>query len=274
MARNFPSMGEELVWRIYHHHNMDLAATLAELSSLDGLAHSAEVLQDAFPAASHEDIVLAVSDHTGDISAMYVFLAQCFLSSWDPEHTPARLLANATIPSSPPPSDFVNPHSDYAEAEAEWWDALLKTKSICILHDPLLVEDWGHLAPISSSCYAVSPCFTHYIHSLSVRLTASSEYDTALSALHALPSFHCVASWVISNDKVTSALCILPILLEEGLINPGATAWLAVAVESHPTLLTLIHPFFIAFPHHSASVWAARNKFLHSFTDVQKLYGY
>ena len=270
LACNFPGIGEELVWRIYRHHNMDLAATLAELSSLDSLARTAEVLHDTFPTASHDDIVSAVSDHSSDISAAYVFLAQRFLSSWDPEHTPARLLANATIPSSPPPNDFVNPHSDYVEAEAKWWTALLKTKSVCILQDPLLAEDWEPLAQLSSLHYAISPRFSHYVCCLGVQLSAPSEYDTALSDLCGLPSFHHIASWVISNNKVSSALRILPVLLEEGLINPGAAAWLAVAVESHPTLSALLQPFFIAFPRHSASVWDAWNKFLHSFADVQK----
>ena len=271
LAQDFPGISEELVWRIYHRHNMDLAATSAELSSLDSLARTAEVLHDAFPAASRDDIVSAVSDHSGDISAAYVFLAQRFLSSWDPEHTPVRLLANVTIPSSPPPDDFVNSHSDFVEAEAEWWAALLKTKSVCVLQDPLLTMDWEPLAQLSSSHYAISPCFSHYVHCLGVRLSAPSEYDTALLDLRALPSFHCIASWVISNNKVTSALRILPVLLEEGLINPGAAAWLAVAVESHPTLSALLQPFFIAFPCHSTSVWDARNKFLHSFADVQKV---
>ena len=270
LARDFPGIGEELVWRIYRHHNMDLATTSAELSSLDSLARTAEVLHDAFPTASRDDIVSAVSDHSGDISAAYVFLAQRFLLSWDPEHTPARLLANATIPSSPPPEDFVNPHSDYVEAEAEWWAALLKTKSVRVLQDPLLADDWEPLAQLSSSHYAISPCFSHYVRCLGVRLSAPSEYDTALSDLRGLPSFHRVASWVISNNKIPSALRILPVLLEEGLINPGAAAWLAVAVESHPTLSALLQPFFIAFPRRSASVWDARNKFLHSFADVQK----
>ena len=240
------------------------------MSSLDSLARTAEVLHDAFPAASHDDIVSAVSDHSGDISAAYVFLAQHFLSSWDPDHMPAHLLANVMIPSSPPPSDFVNAHSDYVEAEAEWWAALLKTKSIRVLQDPLLADDWEPLAQLSSTHYAISPCFSNYVCCLGVRLSAPSEYDTALSDLRGLPSFHRVASWVISNNKVASALRILPVLLEEGLINPGAAAWLAVAVESHPTLSALLQPFFIAFPHCSASVWAARNKFLHSFADVRK----
>ena len=270
LACDFPGIGEELVWRIYRHHNMDLAATSAELSSLDSLARTAEVLHNAFPAASRDDIVSAVSDHSGDISAAYVFLAQRFLSSWDPEHTPACLLANATIPSSPPPADFVNPHSDYVVAEAEWWTALLKTKSVRVLQDPLLADDWEPLAQLGSSHYAISPRFSHYVRCLGVRLSAPSEYDTALSDLRGLPSFHRVASWVISNNKVSSALHILPVLLEEGLINPGAAAWLAVAVESHPTLSALLQPFFIAFPRRSASVWDARNKFLHLFADVQK----
>ena len=270
LARDFPGIGEELVWRIYRRHNMDLAATSAELSSLDSLARTAEVLHDAFPAASRDDIVSAVSDHSGDISAAYVFLAQRFLSSWDPKHTPTRLLANATIPSSPPPSDFVNPHSDYMEAEAEWWAALLKTKSVCVLQDPLLADDWEPLAQLSSLHYAISPRFSHYVRCLGVQLSAPSEYDAALSDLRSLPSFHHVASWVISNNKVSSALRILPVLLEEGLINPGAAAWLAIAVESHPTLSALLQPFFIAFPQRSASVWDAQNKFLHSFADVQK----
>ena len=183
---------------------------------------------------------------------------------------PACLLTNATIPSSLPPDEFVNPHSDYAKAESEWWTALIKSKSVRILHDPSLVDDWEQLSQLGASCYTVSPCFTQYVYSLGVCLTSSNEYDTALTALHALPSFHCVASWVITNNKVKSTLRILPILLEEGLINPGAAAWLAVAVESHPTLSSLLHPFFTSFPWHSASVWASCNKFLHSFTDVQK----
>ena len=75
LVRDFPGMGEEIIWRIYHRHNMDLAATSAELSSLDSLSQSADVLHEAFPAATHEDIVSAVSDHAGDISAAYVFLS-------------------------------------------------------------------------------------------------------------------------------------------------------------------------------------------------------
>ena len=102
LARDFPGISEEITWRIYHRHNGDLAAASAELSSLDTLARTAEVLHDAFPVATHDDIVSAVSDHIGDIAAAYVFLSQRFLSAWDPAHTPARLLANATIPSSPP----------------------------------------------------------------------------------------------------------------------------------------------------------------------------
>ena len=270
LARDFPGISEEITWRIYCRHNGDLAATSAELSSLDTLAQTAEVLHEAFPAAAQDDIVSAVSDHAGNISAAYVFLSQRFLSAWDPEHTPARLLTNATISSSPPPAEFVNPHSDYVEAEANWWSALITSKSVCIIQDPSLADDWEPLAQLSASHYDVSPHFAQYVYSLGVCMTSPSDYDTALSALRALPSFHRVASWVITNNKVTSALRILPILLEEGLINPGAAAWLAVAVESHPTLSSLLHPYFTSFPQRSASVWASRNKFLHSFADVQK----
>ena len=39
---------------------------------------------------------------------------------------------------------------------------------------------------------------------------------------------------------------------------------------THPTLSSLLHPYFTSFPQRSASVWASRNKFLHSFADVQK----
>ena len=270
LARDFPGIGEEITWRVLRRHNGDLAAASAELSSLDTLARTAEVLHEAFPVATHDDIVSAVSDHAGDITAAYVFLSQRFISAWDPEHTPARLLANATIPTSPAPEDFTCTDSDYLIAENDWWEALLKSKSARTLHDPSLADDWDSLAPLSSTRYAMSPCFSAYVYSLGVRLTSSSEYDTALAALCALPSFHRVASWVITNNKIKSALRILPILLEEGLINPGAAAWLAVAVESHPTLSELVHPFFTSYPRRSASVWASRNKFLHSFADVQR----
>ena len=270
LACDFPGISEEITWRILRRHNGDLAAASAELSSLDTLARTAEVLHEAFPAAAHDDIVSTVSDHAGDITAAYVFLSQRYLSAWDPEHTPARLLANATISSSPAPEDFTNTDSDYLVAENDWWEALLKSKSVWTLHDPSLAEDWDSLAPLSSTRYAVSPRFAGYVYSLGVCLTSSSEYDTALAALRALPSFHHVASWVVTNNKVKPALRILPILLEEGLIHPGAAAWLAVAVESHPTLSALVHPFFTSFPWRSASVWASHNKFLHSYADVQR----
>ena len=273
LYKTFPRVGEELIWRILCRHNSSLADASAQLSTLNDIARSAELLQDAFPVASYDDVVTAISTFAGSLSAAYAHLSNRFISAWDPEHTPARLLASRNMPGSsspPPPDEFVVTTESQYNAEDNWWAALLRHKRSRLPIDSPFLDEWEHMTTECYSAVEISPRFYHLIYCLGIQRTAPSDYASALSTLRALPVYHYVTSYIIKHNLVACALTVLPILLEEGLINLGAAAWLAIAAESNPELSDYIHPFFCRFPQRSRHVWESRNQFLHNFTSAQK----
>jgi len=269
LSDNFPSVGEELAWRTLHLHNGDMASASAALTTLADLVRAAEALQGAFVSAPEHAISSAITDHAGDLSATYVFLSNSYVSSWDPGHTPARLLASCTLQSSPPAPEFTSSDPFLADAEVTWWTSLLNSKQARLPASSLSRKCWGPMAQSCCSARAVSPRFSHFVYCLGDWRLSPNAYADALASLRALPSYQRAAAHIVSHGLVSAALDILPILLDEGLIHPGAAAWLAISSETNPPLRKSLRHFFLAFPLKSASVWNNRNVFLHSFADAR-----
>jgi len=115
----------------------------------------------------------------------------------------------------------------------------------------------------------MSPRFSHFVYCLGDWRLSPNAYADALASLWALPSYQRAAAHIVSHSLVSAALDILPILLDKGLIHPGAATWLAISSETNPPLHESLRHFFLAFPLKSASVWNNRNMFLHSFTEAR-----
>jgi len=269
LTDSFPSVGEELAWRTLCLHNGDMASASAALTTLADLVRAAEALQGAFVSAPEHAISSAITDHAGDLSAAYVFLSNSYVSSWDPGHTPARLLASCTLPSSPPAPEFTSSDPFLADAKVTWWMSLLNSKQARLPASSPSRDRWGPMAQSCCSARAVSPRFSHFVYCLGDWRLSPNAYADALASLRALPSYQRAAAHIVSHGLVSAALDILPILLDEGLIHPGAAAWLAVSTETNPPLRESLRHFFLAFPLKSASVWNNRNLFLHSFADAR-----
>jgi len=269
LTDNFPSVGEELAWRTLRLHNGDLASASAALTTLADLVRAAEALQGAFVSAPEHAISSAVTDYAGDLSAAYVFLSNTYVSSWDPGHTPARLLASCTLPSSPPAPEFVSSDPFLLDAEVTWWTSLLNSKQARLPASSPSRENWALMAQNCCSARAVSPHFSHFVYCLGDWRLSPNAYADALASLRALPSYQRAAAHIISRGLVSAALDILLLLLDEGLIHPGAAAWLAISSETNPPLRESLRHLFLAFPLKSASVWNNRNLFLHSFADAR-----
>ena len=265
----FPSVGEELAWRTLRLHNGIVASASAALTTLADLVRAAEALQDAFVSAPELAISSAVTDYAGDLSAAYVFLSNSYVSSWDPGHTPARLLASCTLPSSPPAPEFVSADPFLLDAEVTWWTSLFNSKQACLPASSPSRDCWAPMAQACCSARAVSPRFSHFVYCLGDWRLSPNAYADALASLRALPSYQRAAAHIVSHGLVSAALDILPILLDEGLILPGAAAWLAISCESNPPLRESLRHLFLAFPLKSASVWNNRNLFLNSFADAR-----
>jgi len=269
LTDNFPSVGEELAWRTLRLHNGDLASASAALTTLADLVRAAEALQGAFVSAPEHAISSAVTDYAGDLSAAYVFLSNTYVSSWDPGHTPARLLASCTLPSSPPAPEFVSSDPFLLDAEVTWWTSLLNSKQARLPASSPSRGSWALMAQNCCSARAVSPRFSHFVYCLGDWRLSPNAYADALASLRALPSYQRAAAHIVSHGLVSAALDILPLLLDEGLIHPGAAAWLAISFETNPPLCESLRHLFLAFPLKSASVWNNRNLFLHSFADAR-----
>jgi len=269
LVENFPSVGEELAWRTLRLHSGDMASTSAALTTLADLVRAAEALQGAFVSAPEHAISSAITDHAGDLSAAYVSLSHSYMSSWDPGHTPARLLASCTLPSLPPAPEFTSSDPFLLDAEVTWWTSLLVSKQARLPASSPSRDSWALMTQSCCSARDVSPRFSHFVYCLGDWRLSPNAYADALASLRALPSYQRTAALIVSHGLVSAALDILPVLLDEGLIHPGAAAWLAISSETNPPLRKSLRHFFLAFPLKSASVWNNRNLFLHSFADAR-----
>jgi len=246
-----------------------MASASAALTTLADLVRAAKALRGAFVSAPKHAISSAITDHTGDLSAAYVFLSNTYMSSWDPGHTPARLLASCTLPSLPPAPEFVSSDPFLLGAEVTWWTSLLNSKQARLPASSPLRDCWAPMAQSCCSARAVSPRFSHFVYCLGNWRLSPNAYADALASLQVLPSYQRAAAHIVSHGLVSAALDILSILLDEGLIHPGAAAWLAISSETNPPLHESLRHFFLAFPLKSASVWNNHNMFLHSFADAR-----
>ena len=268
LCAEYPSIGEELTWRILRRLDGNVVRASAELSTLNDMVRSAEVLQEAFPAAPSDIISSTISSFAGNLSAAFASLSGRFISAWDPELTPARLLASKNVPPAEPlHPEFVASDPSHQAAERDWWRALLTSKRARVSHSDALTHDWFRIIGHSYNSSPLSPRTLDCIRCLGVQMTDPDGYHHALSTLRALPSFNALASHIITNNLGASAMAILPIMLEDGLISPSAAAWLAIAAESYPELSSQIHHLFRVHSSRFRSVWNDRNRFLNNFRD-------
>ena len=268
LCTEYPSIGEELVWRILRRLNGNVVRASAELSTLNGMVRSADVLQEAFPAAPTDIISSSISSFAGNLSAAFASLSNRFISAWDPELTPARLLTSKNVPPAKPHHpEFIATEPSHSAAERDWWRALLISKGARVSHSDSLTRDWISVVSHGYNSDPLTPRVLDCIRCLGVQPTDPNGYHRALSTLRALSGYNKIASHIITHNLGASALAILPILLEDGLISPGAAAWLAIAAESYPELTSHIHHLFRIHSSRFHSVWNERNYFLNTFRD-------
>ena len=277
LCSEFPTVGEELVWQIFRKTGNDIIKSSAELVTLRDMTRAAEVLHSAFPAVPPNDIAACIDECGGDLFTTYVHFNAIHKSAWDPSLTPARLLASSGLPLRPtgdeaPP--FVATNPEETKAEQEWWDSLIDSKSIRaagILNIPGIVDDWIPVVQRGYSCIQLTPRVRDLVWRLCLHDSDPDSYSDALGELRVLPSFHHIASYAITNNRFSATVAILAILLEEGLINPGTAAWLALAGESHPNIRRHCKHLFSTFPSWYRDVWHAWNQALHTFRSTALL---
>jgi hypothetical protein len=230
-------MDKSLIWHVLQKKNGDATATSAHLTVLTDLTNSASLLRQAFPAASDATISAALSRYDGMLSQAYSFLSTVYVSDWDPSFTPAHLLTTAGLaPDLQAPleslGDFIDLDPRFAAAESQWWSDLIASKEHRIASLCSCTDQWAPICALAASGGVISPRFVSLISDLGSH--SPSQYSAMLASLHVLPSYLAFSACQVSSGDNTAALDVLPILLAEGLINPGMAVWLAINTESSP----------------------------------------
>jgi hypothetical protein len=260
-----------MLWQVLQMKRGDAAAAAAHLSALRDLSRKADALQQAFPAALGSDIAAALSMYNGDLSLSYASLGCRFISTWDPSATPARMLSTITLipdltSSVAALGPFTDPDPAYAEAERSWWASYIAAKQRRVASLPSCDGHWDSVCSLATSNSAISPRFISFMFDLGLRTKDPLRYASAIASLRTLPSYDSIVACSIElrNDAPVSA--ILPVLLEEGLINPGAAVWLATQTEGSPSHKHLSH-FFTSFPARYHELLTRHSLFLHHLRD-------
>jgi hypothetical protein len=260
-----------MLWQVLQMKHGDAAAAAAHLSALCDLSRKVNVLQLAFPAAPSSDIAAALSMYDGDLSLSYASLGCRFMTTWDPSATPAQMLSTITlipdlVSSTAALGPFTDPDPAYAKAEHSWWASYIAAKQRRVASLPSCDSHWDPICSLATSNSAISPHFIGFIFDLSLRTKDPIRYASAVTSLRTLPSYDSIIARSIElhDDALVSA--ILPVLLEEGLINPSAAVWLATQTESSPSHEHLSH-FFTSFPARYHKLLTCRSLFLHHLRD-------
>ena len=277
LCSEFPTIGDELVWRIFRKAGKDIIKSSAELVTLRDVTRAAEVLHSAFPAATPDDIATCLDQNGGDIFGAYMHFNAIYESAWDPSLTPGRLLTSKNLPLCPSGDEaptFVASNPEEIRADQEWWESIIDSKSIRAagIHNiPGIIDDWVPVVQRGYPCIQLTPRIRGTIWRLCLKASDPNDYADSLNELRILPSFHHIASYAITNNRFSATVAILSILLEEGMINPGAAAWLALAGESHPNIYQHTKRLFSTFPSRYRDLWHARNQALHTFRSTHLL---
>jgi hypothetical protein len=260
-----------MLWQVLQMKHGDPAAAAAHLSALHDLSRKADALQLAFPAAPDSDIAAALSMYDGNLSLSYASLNCHFISTWDPSATPARMLSTITLipdlaSSTAALGPFTDPDPAYAKAERSWWASYVAAKQCHVASLPSCDSHWDSICSLATSNSTISPHFIGFIFDLSLCTKAPSQYASAVASLCTLPSYDSIIAHSIELHDDAPVSAILPILLEEGLINPGAAVWLATQTEGSPSHEHLSH-FFTSFPARYHELLTRHSLFLHHLRD-------
>jgi hypothetical protein len=260
-----------MLWQVLQMKHSDPAAAAAHLSALNDMSRKADALLLAFPATLEPDITAALSMYDGNISLSYASLGCRFTSTWDPSATPACLFSTITLipdltSSVATLGSFMDPNPTYAMAERSWWSSYVAAKQHCITSHPSCDGQWDSICSLATSNSTISPCFIGFIYNLGLRTKAPSWYASAISSLRTLPSYDSIIAHSIQLHDDAPVLAILPVLLEEGLINPSAAVWLTTQTEGSPSYERLSW-YFTSFPTKYCELLAQHSLFLHNLQE-------
>ena len=217
--------------------DMNLAETLAWLTTVQDVKNIVDQMRRCFPTAKKPYVAQITQDLGGDVSAVWAHLSQEFASPWATKFTSSSIQRDA-VRDAQRREDNASEHSVILLAssgvqkfEKNWWKSYHASRRFRLRESSPHEASWDSVCEHAAVDFPVSPQFVKCVESLGMRHTNTALFKESVVLLRALPLFKPTTTAL--RRVGDSAPHIVSILVEDGLASPSAAAWLALNHPDH-----------------------------------------
>ena len=267
LSTQFPDITTNFLLHILERSDGNAATASAWLTALEETEKLVNSMCDIFPDAGRREVKRLVNGTRGNPSLVWAKLSETYHSPWMDEFTSSAIKRKSSRSALLRDDESVEEEVIIAsdglkEYNRSWWDTYLSTRKFRISASSPHASDWDEICKVAACKSAQPKRFVGYIANLGGRTTNPTGFKTAIKFLRAMPEYSAACEQLLSRKS--AALIILPMLLEDGLINTPGAAWLALnSTTSHDRL-------FISFINAHRHVRVANDKALRAHLDTNR----
>ena len=262
LAASFPRSAEDMLVTALSLNGESLTDVSTWLEKESSRKADILALRDAFPDADTDILLEALSKHGKSFTSSYWFLAGKFASSWGHASVAPRGTVGIMDLDSDSDNEFVSATQSHYPVEDKWWDTFAQTRSFKIKDLPA-ASQWSPVCRVAMARQPLTPRVLGLIRDLGLLLKAPRDFQRGVGSLSSFPSYRRVSDYAASHSLEShNIVACLTLLLSEGLLAAGASAWLAEKLMQDPPSYSSVSPMFSSFSGKYGAIRSARNSHL------------
>ena len=262
LAASFPRSAEDMLVTALSLNGESLTDASIWLEKESSRKADILALRDAFPEADTEILLEALSKHGKSFTSSYWFLAGKFASSWGHASVAPRGTVGIMDLDSDSDDEFVSATQSHFPVEDKWWDTFAQTRLFKIRDLPA-ASQWSPVCRVAMARQPLTPRVLGLIRDLGLLLKAPRDFQRGVGSLSPFPSYRRISDYAASHPSEShNIVACLTLLLSEGLLAAGASAWLAEKLMQDPPSYSSVSPMFSSFSGKYGAVRSARNSHL------------
>ena len=271
LAASFPRSAEDMLVTALSLNGESLTDASSWLEKESSRKADVLALRDAFPEADTETLLEALAKHGKSFTSAYWFLAGKFASSWGHASVAPRGTVGIMDLDSDSDDEFVSATQSHFPVEDKWWDTFAQTRLFKIKDLPA-ASQWSPVCRIAMARTPLTPRVLGLVRDLGLLLKAPRDFQRGVGSLATFPSYRRISDYAASHSREShNIVACLTLLLSEGLLAAGATAWLAEKLMQDPPSYSAVSSMFSSFSGKYSAVRSARNSHLRKWRREEAL---
>ena len=230
-----PTARDYFLLAILEKEDMNVAAALGWLSTIQEISALTLAMKEAFPSAPELHISRIVQSFGGDVSSVWAVLSESYDSPWTSAFSASAIQSkvsrSAMLPGSDDEgSDVLVASDSLKDFRQDWWLTYVTSRRYRLGPRSDLAPMWEPFCRVAAVSLPIPPRFVMYISNLGSRNDDRPSFSEAVMFICALPRFKVASDRL--NELRELALYAIPLLLEDGLATPFAALWYALGALS------------------------------------------